>query len=207
MIRGINGAGKSTLVRLLMERYPPAHTEFSVGLFTKQKPRAVWYDLPTGIRVLGNYEYHRMGGLDGFKPAEVMWRFIVDAYRGSGGITIMESALLSQAKGRIWKDPEKRKPDGPVPLVDQVGGENVLLATLDTPLELCFRRIYQRQRDENKERKIKEDVIEYLHGRIRKIHEYMEEHGVCETVWLDHQHPLTHLEETMRRYGWTGGEA
>lgn len=193
-IRGINGAGKSTVVRQFMERNGPVReVEKNVGMFTKQKPRAIRYWLPHRTVALGNYEYHRMGGLDGFTPVQTVWDLIEDTNnRDDVDFTIAESVILSQNKGRV------------VGLGEKYGPEEVLVLTLDTPLELCFERIYQRQEEAGKERKINTGAIEYAHGRIWKMHDFFREEDVATTKWLDHERPAEALEQILREQGWQG---
>ncbi len=188
-VRGINGAGKSTLVRMVMERYPPFHEETNVGMFTKMKPKIIRYDMPHDLHVLGSYAYKSSGGLDGYNPMATVWKLIGDTEEKHGGHTLFESVLLSQAKGRL------------LDLIDRVGADKVVLATLDTPIETCLDRIRERQAKSDRPRKrpIKEDTIRYSHGRIHNLHRFFQDK--CQAVWIDHKRPLTHLLDVMKRYG------
>ncbi len=183
-LRSASGGGKSTLTRQFIDTYP--HTKVEVaGRFTKVKPRVVKYILPGDLAVLGNYEHYQMGGLDGFRPYDEMWKFIYEATQEHEHV-LFESLLIGSNLGRTLE------------LMDYVGNENFLVGFLDTPVDLCIERIYGRQ---VKFKQIKEEIVVATHKRCSQLYERFTGMG-RQAVWIDHTNAWNQVHDIFTKAAW-----
>lgn len=192
-IRGTNGSGKTTLARSLITS-------------EAQPVDLVWYDNPTkkdperrssvegwgvsgGFLAVGKYSVG-CGGMDTIPNFALQQEAVAKATMlpGPPEHVICEGVLASTVAGS-WLDFFKKCQDA--------GGHRVLVAYLDTPLELCLERIRQRQVASGRgEREIKVDLVK---DKIKSIHATrakMEAAGIA-TVLLRHDAAEHGLMETL----------
>jgi thymidylate kinase len=192
-IRGTNGSGKTTLARELIT--PQA-----------QPVDLVWYDNPTkrdpgrrssvegwgtpgGYLAVGKYSTG-CGGMDTIKTFDLQQQAVMAATRlpGSPRHVICEGVLASTVAGS-WLEFFKA--------VQSEGAHRVLVAYLDTPLELCLERIRERQRATDRgEREIKEDLVADKIKSIKATRSKMEFAGIP-TVLLRHDRAVEDLWDTI----------
>lgn len=203
-IRGTNGSGKTHLARQLIGA--DAHP---VDL--------VWYHAPT------KKEPDRRLSVEGWgRPDEF---FAVGSYKqGCGGMDTIPSFELQQSAVRVaadWKHEGGRPLGGHGPrhivcegvLASTVYGSwgeffqemeaahhSVIVAYLDTPLELCLERITARQiAAKGEAREIKTDLVANKIKAIEATREKFKAAGIL-TVTLRHGSALSDLQEALE-YG------
>lgn len=191
-IRGTNGSGKTTLARQLIEPDP--------------KPvDLVWYDSPTkrnpnrrravegrghpgGFLAVGSYDQN-CGGLDTVPTFALQQQGVlraVDLSVGPPKHVVCEGVLASTVAGSWLEFFKSVQPT-----------HQVLVAYLDTPLELCLERIRQRQEASGRApREIKADLVRDKMRAIEATREKFEHAGIA-TVRLRHDNALTDLLETI----------
>lgn len=126
-IRGTHGSGKSTIVRKILDKYP------NVPLIRgKKRPDGYWLAPPTARReifVVGPY-HTACGGCDAIQPYSDILDLVSQAY-SKGCDVLLEGALVSSSYGTLGV------------LMNQL--PDPVFAFLDTPLELCGKRIADRR--------------------------------------------------------------
>lgn len=124
-IRGTHGSGKSTIVKELLNRYD-AEPLMGQG----KRPEGYRMLTPFGVLlVVGHYET-QCGGCDAIQPYALIWPRVVEY--ASRGHVVFEGALVSSSYGNIGRDSE-------------VYGDQFVFAFLDTPLDVCLKRIRARR--------------------------------------------------------------
>jgi len=193
-IRGTNGSGKTTLARTLL--HPNAAP---VDL--------VWYDDPT------KKDPKRRSSVEGWGfPGHFL---AVGSYRqGCGGMDTIPSFELQQkavlrAATDLPSPPKHVVCEGV--LASTVAGSwlnffsgfnrgEVLVAYLDTPLELCLERIKGRQEKAGKVRDIKVDLVKDKIKAILATRAKFEAAGIA-TVLLRHDRAQQDLMNTLEEMG------
>lgn len=195
-IRGTNGSGKTTLARSLIT--PEA-----------QPVDLVWYDNPSkrdperrsavegwgtpgGFLAVGKYSTG-CGGMDTIKTFDLQQEAVVKAHQlpSPPAHVICEGVLASTVAGS-WLEFFKQQ---------EAQGRRVLVAYLDTPLELCLERIRERQRATDRgEREIKEDLVADKIKSIKATRSKMEFGGIS-TVLLRHGSAEQDLRDTLAEMG------
>lgn len=202
-LRGTNGSGKTFLARQLIgERAAPIDL--------------LWYDAPT------KKEPERKKSLEGWGCAEFI---AIGSYKqGCGGMDTIPSFDLQQQAVRVaheWKRPgaiasltRGMKPEHVVcegVLASTVAGswlnffsgfnkDEVLIAYLDTPLEVCLDRIAKRQiAAKGETREIKEDLVAAKIKSIAATRKKFDAAGfnTCVLNWRDPMHHLLNQLKTM----------
>ena len=196
-IRGTNGSGKTHLVRDLLGEDP----FFPVDLAqypspTKKNPdRVKWVEgwgHPGGFLAIGSYE-RGCGGMDTIPnfalQQNAIWR--AHTWEGMAGDppkhVLCEGVLCSTVFGS-WYD-----------FFNQFDRSEVLIAYLDTPLELCLKRIRERQKASGRaEREINTDLVA---NKMRTIQSTRKKFGRAgfQTVTLNHNHAATNLREILQQ--------
>lgn len=129
-IRGTNGSGKSTVARALIGMAQPAVPVY--GVLGPRQPEAYRLALPGCVRsaaVLGPY-LAPTGGCDCLASyAQLVG--LLEKYRRTGHV-VFEGAWLSDAWGRVGAYLDGHSAD-------------VLLAFMDTPLDVCLQRLTARR--------------------------------------------------------------
>lgn len=181
-IRGPSGSGKTHLVyRLLRDYSNEPLWEPSFG--TKgpaRTPRA--YRLGN-LYVLGRYTGAVCGGVDGWFPLAVKVEPLI-RYWAEHGHVLVESLVLSSAV-TLWRQVKQEA--------------DVTLLFLDTPVDLCIERIYQR----NGGKPIKEKLVRQHHGTIHRQEVRLAAEGF-QVRPLDHRTAYEQLVEELRHGGWDG---
>jgi len=137
-IRGTNGSGKSTVVRDLMLR------QGIVSSIKNEKGKTWAYELGEKIFVLGRYET-ACGGLDTYKDF-AQTRTAIRSLLPLGHI-VMEGVLWST----VFKQSDEVAREFPQ--------HHCIWAMLDTPAEICLRRVKARQEEKGKVKDIDEALL------------------------------------------------
>lgn len=200
-IRGTNGSGKTTLVRQLIEP-------------TARPIDLVWYPSPT------KRDPDRRKSVEGWGLPESF--LAVGSYKqGCGGMDTIPSFELQQAAVRVAADwlHEGGKPLGGVApkhivcegvlastvfgswgdffLSMKAQGHDIVVAYLDTPLELCLERITERQiRSKGEAREIKVDQVRDKVKAIQATRARFDAAGI-RTITLNHELPAMSLMEQI----------
>src|SRR5271163_3831687 len=128
-IRGTNGSGKSTVVRKLISHLGV------VSVFRNEKGKIWAYELGEKVYVLGKYET-ACGGLDTYKNF-AQTRESIRKFVPLGNIV---------CEGVLWSTVFKQS--------DEVAREfpqhHSIWAMLDTPADVCLRRVKARQEEKGK---------------------------------------------------------
>lgn len=127
-IRGTHGSGKSYIIKWLLEKYK-AKPE---SLTAKGQPANYIMTIPKCgvVYVVGRYTT-ACGGCDGIQPYSEIWPR-VEKFADLGHV-LFEGALVSSSYGNIGR-------------ASEVYGNDFVFAFLDTPLEICLKRIKQRRK-------------------------------------------------------------
>lgn len=127
-LRGTHGSGKSSVVSKILQKYGCTPVNDSAK---PKKPLGYHVQLPTGLLfVVGSYAT-ACGGCDAIQPYADIWPRIEEA-ADAGDHVLFEGALVSSSYGNIGRSSEKY-------------GDAVKFAFLDTPLDVCLKRIAQRR--------------------------------------------------------------
>lgn len=177
-LRGPNGAGKTTLFRHLAQSpecrvvpvYQPVHRSADKGVqpakigTPKGKPIVATLT-PDGLAILGDYTPSATGttaGCDRISRQDDIKAALVAASELPGvGLTLFEGIIVSTIFGP-WLEWEQAN-----------GG--MAWAFLDTPLDVCLRRIQARNGGEP----IKEDLVAGKHKTIRGVRQKAFAAGSC----------------------------
>lgn len=189
-IRGTNGSGKTTLARSfqLGSAQPVKLVHYASP--TKRDPdRMCWvtgtmshHGLLGRVICVGSYD-QAQGGLDTVGSFDLQQAAVFRATHEAEHV-VCEGILASTVAGS-WLEFFKKL---------ELGGEQVLVAYLDTPVELCLQRIRERQERAGKVRDIKEDQVRDKVRAIDATRRRFEAEGIS-TVVLDH----TRAEEQLRQ--------
>lgn len=156
-IRGTNGSGKSTLVRDLMKE---------IGLVSaiEEPSGKVWgYELQQNVRVLGRYET-QCGGVDAIKEVRVPGQpGFVNTRKG---ITLLASLGHVIFEGVLWSTVFKSSDL----LARALPQHHFIFATLDTPAELCIKRVEARRREKGNEKPFNPEELLSKVEQIQRRH-------------------------------------
>lgn len=198
-VRGCNGSGKTTLLRMLA-RDPLCRVEtLRVRHMVKDKtsgnkirayhpPIPVTY-APGGIAILGDYTPNAKGttaGCDRIKTQEAAKNALeLIAREGEAKVVLFEGVVISTIY-QPWKE-----------WSDRNGG--MVWAFLDTPLEVCLRRI----QDRNGGLPIKEDLVEGKHRTVARVLEkaYADGETISLIRWDHARRDIVDLVEDLTSRG------
>lgn len=130
-LRGTNGSGKTTVARELLK------LAGAVPVLMKGKKveayRGALFEKP--IVFLGSYET-QCGGCDTI-PSVARVAELLEHYMGAftNGVVFFEGLMISHMLGTVGA------------MQAQLGKQNNILAFLDTPLEVCIKRVEMRRRE------------------------------------------------------------
>lgn len=189
-IRGTNGSGKTTLARAFQNGSAQDVRLVQYSAPTKRNPDQMkWVTgtlshFPFSGRVIcvGSYT-QAQGGLDTVGNFDLQQAAVFRAAHEAEHV-ICEGILASTVAGS-WLDFFKKL---------ELGGERVLVAYMDTPVELCLQRIRERQERAGKVRDIKVEQVREKVDSIARTRAKFEAAGIS-TVLLDH----TRAEEQLRQ--------
>lgn len=200
-IRGTNGSGKTTLARQLLGPDPLPVDLIPYEAPTKKDPNRVLhvegYGKPGEFLAIGSYK-QGCGGMDTVPSFDLQQRAVLKAARwqdqygvGLAGEApkhvICEGVLASTVAGS-WLEFFKTA---------DLGGHEVLVAYLDTPLEVCLERIKARQKASGRaEREIKTDLVADKIKAINATRAKFEAAGI-RTVSLGWEAPYDDLREAI----------
>jgi Alpha-glutamyl/putrescinyl thymine pyrophosphorylase clade 2 len=180
-IKGTNGSGKSSVVRALIANLGKAAT-----LRFNQKEagyRCRYGD--GGLFVLGKYK-SACGGLDSsysYKGAADDVMLCLDILAAKGHV-VCEGiiAVNYYGFGRVTRFVDEQK----------AKGNHVIFARLDTPVELCVKRVQQRRRLRGNYKPFNPDHLLHKHEALLRMQEKLREAGYDARV-LPHEDPLQTL--------------
>jgi energy-coupling factor transporter ATP-binding protein EcfA2 len=196
-IRGTNGSGKTTLARELIGLDPHPENLVRYNSPTKKEPgRMKWVEgwgQPGGFLAIGSYK-QGCGGMDTIPSFDLQqqavsaaaWWDRVDSHALSGPAPrhIMCEGVLASTVAGSWLEFFRRFP---------VCGHGVIIAYLDTPVELCLERITARQIAARGEaREIKVDQVRDKVRAITATRAKFDAAGI-RTVLLRHDHAKADL--------------
>lgn len=186
-IRGTNGSGKTHLARQLIGPDPNPVDLNSYPSPTKKEPgriRRVEGYGGNGYLAIGSYR-QGCGGMDTIPSFEIQQSAIQYALEMGCAVenVICEGVLASTVAGswlNFFQSP-------------RIYGERVLIAYLDTPLELCLERITARQiAAKGEAREIKVDLVRDKIKAINATRDKFKAAGI-DTVTLRHDRALEDL--------------
>lgn len=178
-IRGTNGSGKSHVVRQLL-----AHSKVVpiYGALGPNRPEA--YELMGQSYVIGSY-VSGVGGCDGFKTSDQVLGLILK-YQKRGNV-VFEGMVISTYYGRLFEWLERF-------------GKDLLIAFLDTPLEVCQSRVESRQDKSGRARGTKNVGVHYY--QVESVRKRIERDNIFRWGMIDsdsgHLQVLKWLNETPR---------
>lgn len=131
-LRGTHGSGKSSVVKTILERYPH-HVIMGLSKAGRPRPEGYSVTLPSGQLYIRGPYHTACGGCDAVQPYADIWPTIerrMDS--GKYAHCLFEGALVSSGYGNLGRSTEKY-------------GDDVVFAFLDTPLDTCLDRIWERR--------------------------------------------------------------
>lgn len=196
-IRGSSCSGKSTNMYQLLQMYPSAQVWERTG-WNKKKHRCVGHLLPGGLFLVGPYiPPSKTGGMDMLMPGKTelvtLW---LERNCVRYPFVIFESMMASLAIGR-YHDLRLR-------LDAQLGVQNsVVFLFMDTPMETCRQRIYDRNGGLGPSGKgiNEEATVVHQWNRIQQIRAKLtEKKEICYD--LDHTSSTAQLDGFLKSAGW-----
>lgn len=192
-IRASSCGGKSTNVYKLLQEFPSVEVWERVG-WNKKKPRCVGHLVAGRLFVVGPYVGKaKTGGMDMLMPGKTelvtLW---LERNCLAYPHVIFESMMASLAIGR-YHELRKRLGDPGA----------ITFGFMDTPLETCRERIYNRSGGKGPSGKgINEAAtVDHQWKRIQQIRDRLEEkHEVC--VTLDWQNSYEQMKTMLQAAGW-----
>lgn len=194
-IRGTNGSGKTTLARQLIGPNPAPVDLIVYDSPTKRNPNRKAFVEGWGnenFLAIGSYK-QGCGGMDTVPSFDLQQKAVLAASRwerdrkpfpGPAPRHVVCEGVLASTVAGSWLD---------FFIGCQGLGHRVLIAYLDTPLELCLDRIRARQiAAKGEAREIKKDLVENKIKSINATRDKFRAAGI-DTVTLRHETALTDL--------------
>lgn len=180
-LRGPSGSGKThTIYQLLGDHEPEPLMKPHFAKGTPKQPRA-WRI--GNLYVIGRYSGAACSGADGLYPLKDIVLPLIQHYARLGHVLI-EGLVLSSAVS-LWTE-----------VAEEFPGE-VVLAFLDTPVDVCIQQVYKR----NGGRPIKEKQLISHHGTIGRQRARFAERGI-RVENIDHTRAYEQVTELLRAGGW-----
>ena len=179
-LRGPSGSGKSYVGHQLLEIFGGEEL-YELG-WNKRSPRLVGYKLPDNFYLLGSYRA-KGGGLDTLSPHDRSALLpLIERYAAMGHVFF--EALVISSTVPAYVEIAKR------------ATQPFVFAFLDTPIDLCIQRIYQR----NGGKPIKEDAVRGHHKYMKRIEQRLREAGMF-TMGIDHEDSVQQVVKVFRDWG------
>lgn len=189
-IRGTNGSGKTTLARALIGADPQPVDLIRYNAPTKRDPQrrlaVEGYGRPGGFLAIGSYK-QGCGGMDTIPSFDLQHQAIRKAYDWDGMAgerprhVVCEGVLASTVFGS-WGN-----------FFSGFNKDEVLIAYLDTPLEVCLERIRERQiAAKGEAREIKTDLVANKVKAIEATRKRFDAAGF-HTVGIGYRHALDEI--------------
>lgn len=180
-LRGPSGSGKTHTIYELLAEYEAEKLwkpHFAKG--TPTQPRAHRIG---NLYVIGRYSGAPCSGADGLYPLKDIVLPLIRHYAKLGHVLI-EGLVLSSAVS-LWTD-----------VAEEFPGE-VLLAFMDTPVDVCIQQVYKR----NGGKSINEKQLTSHHGTIQRQRARFEEMGL-RTLVIDHTQAYGQVKAILEAEGW-----
>lgn len=186
-LRGTSGSGKSYVGHALLEEFP--HEEiYEEGWLKSGKPKLIGYRLPGNLVILGSYRAAG-GGLDCFFGNDRSKALsLIEKWIPRGHHLYFEALVLSTMVPRFIEMLERT----PVPR------DEFVFAFLDTPLDICIKRIYQR----NGGKPIKEYAVRGHHRQVKNVERRLREDHGRRTETVGFTRAYEQVKELLRSGGW-----
>ncbi len=179
-VRGNSGSGKTHLAREFMALCTPPESWINEG----EPDQSLVYKGQFWV-VLGKY-HNACGGADGIHmQAEIVRR--IKFYNKEGANVFVEGLLMSGMYGTVGKFSERF-------------GDRWVFAFLNTPLELCLRRVQLRRDAAGNEKPFNPANTERRHDVIARTRLRIHDMG-RRVVDLDYKDPLEQLLKIIRKEG------
>lgn len=195
-IRGTNGSGKTTLARQLIGEHAQPVDLVWYDSPTKRDPdrrkSVEGWGVPNNFLAVGKYSVG-CGGMDTIPNFDLQQQAVAravqwDGMAGDGPEHVICEGVLASTVAGSWLEFFSHSRDY----------TDVLVAYLDTPLELCLERIRQRQVASGRgEREIKVDQVRDKVRAITATRAKMEAAGIP-TVLLSHERAEQDLRDTLK---------
>jgi len=180
-LRGPSGSGKSYVGHQLLDTFG-GEPIFEDG-WNKFSPRLIGYKLPDNFYLLGSYRA-KGGGLDTLSPHDRSALLpLIERYAAMGHIFFEALVISSTVPSYIEMAQRLKMP--------------FIFAFLDTPVDLCIQRIYQR----NGGKPIKEDPVKGHHKYMTRVAQRLRDAGM-KTVTIDYKRSFEEVVNLFRAEGW-----
>lgn len=202
-LRGTSGSGKSYVGFKLLEEYGPGEEVYSTEFFPnrktgapRKKPKLIGHVLPGGLCLAGRYRLKKStrtggegysGGVDGFFPIDELQRMLEWLLARDDVHHMLFESLMISGTFQRWLDFSLR----------YGGPEQFAFATMDTPLELVFERIQQR----NGGRPIKEETVVKHRRQVFRCAEKFGAAG-ARSYFIDHRYSYEQVKGLLLSGGW-----
>lgn len=179
-LRGTSGAGKSTVAHTILKMFAWKIVEW--GGASGKKPMVYEVTLRAGkppLFIFGGYRT-QCGGCDGITDYSTIVPLLLSKYAPKGHI-LFEGLLISGGYGNIGRS---------MALAERKGHHTSIFALLDTPLELCLKRIGERRLLRGKMEPLNPKNTEQKHKAARNTQEKLIREGSHNCVMIDHKQPV-----------------
>ena len=186
-LRGTSGSGKTTAVRNILRRWPTTPAELAPNR-RKETPLVYKTKIPGKLPlfVFGSYE-NVCGGCDGISDYAEVVPALLQKYSPLGHI-LFEGMLISGSYGKIG-----------LALAEQERkGCEVYFSVLDTPLEVCIKRVQARRDARGDTRPYNPKNLIDKHKSSERILLKIAGEYHHNTSHIDHTHPAT---DVMKLFG------
>jgi ABC-type dipeptide/oligopeptide/nickel transport system ATPase component len=177
-LRGTSGAGKSTVAHTILKLFN--HRVVEWGGASGKKPMVYEVTLRQGkspLYILGGYRT-QCGGCDGITDYQTIVPLLLSKYAPKGHI-LFEGLLISGGYGSVGRS---------MTLAERKG-HTAIFALLDTPLELCLKRIGERRLLRGKTEPLNPKNTEQKFKAARNTQEKLIREGHS-CVMIDHKRPV-----------------
>lgn len=182
-IRGTSGSGKSTIVKQFLNKVPRVpYSKQSFMIDSKIYGYYCTIENRMVLSVIGSYE-KPTGGCDNISPLSEVFEQVLTEHK-SGNHVLFEGLLVSRSKGRV------------IDLYNLVGGDQLHIIHLTTPLEECLKGIEERRLAKGNTKPVNPFRTEETFNRVAKITRDLEILGVP-TYYLNREQALPKIEQLL----------
>lgn len=174
-IRGTHGSGKSYTVKQIISRFNGC----PIGKDKRGKPLGYAMKLNNDeqLLVVGRYDI-ACGGCDAIQPYSDIWPRVAEF--ASMGHVLFEGALISANYGTIGTSSEQY-------------GNDFVFAFLDTPLDLCLKRIVERRLAKGNTKPLNPYQTTWKHKTILSLYDRFRDERGRRTVLLNYNKAINQI--------------